>query len=121
MDLKKMYYDVHQLEASLPRQKIYYLASLDNPDKNINGGRVMDISTARLAAELIVGRTHRLASAEEIERFQADEVRNAQELAAIELKRRGQLAMPQELQDLVRMATRAVTDPPSADSKKKEK
>jgi hypothetical protein len=119
MDIKKYWRDVHAMAASLPHKQIYFLVSLDNPDKDITGGRVVDVNNATQAAELIVGRTHKLASEDDIDRFKADEKRNADELAAIEFKRKGQLAMPQELQDLVRMATRAV-DPASPEKKKKE-
>jgi hypothetical protein len=118
MDLKKYYSDIRAVEATLPPQKIYYLVSLDNPDKNITGGRVLDVATARQAAELIVGRTHRPADPADIERFRADEKRLSEEYAAAEYKRRGNLAMPEELQELVRMAIRNV-DPATPEKKKK--
>jgi cell division ATPase FtsA len=120
MDLNKYWADVKTVQLSLPPQPIYYLTSIDSPDKGIVGGRVMDVPNAKQAAERIVGRTHRLSTPEEIAQFKADLERQEQELADIELKRKGHLAMPQDLTDLVRMAVKSVESqtPPAAPGKK---
>ena len=113
MDLQKYWNDVRAEVAKLPRQRIYYLVSIDNPDKGITAGRVMDLSDAKQVARRIVERTHVLATAEQIAAHQVDQERQSEELAAVELGRKGQLAMPKELQDLVRLATRnAAPDQP---------
>ena len=108
MDLLKYWNDVRTEMAKLPRQRIFYLVSIENPDKGITAGRVMDLSDPKQVARRIVERTHILASAEQIAAHQADQERQSEELAAVELARKGQLAMPKELQDLVRLATRNV-------------
>jgi hypothetical protein len=105
MDLQKYWSDVRNVAAGLPKQPVYYLVSIENTDKNITGGRVMDIPTAKQAAELMVSRTHVLASPADIERFHADLQRQSDELAEAEYKRKQQFGMPKELGDLIRLAT----------------
>lgn len=117
MDLQRYWNDVRAVMETLPRQKIYYLISIDNPEKGTTAGRVMDVADAKQAAKLIVGRTHVVASPADVERFESAEKLAAEELAEIEYRRKGQLAMPKELQDLVKMAARRE----EPDAKKKEK
>jgi hypothetical protein len=108
MDLGKYWSDVRAVMEKLPRQQIYYLVSIENADKGIIAGRVMDFADPKMVARRIVERTHILATEEQIAAHKVAQERQEEELAAIELKRKGQLAMPQELQDLVRLAARGV-------------
>lgn len=108
MDMQRFWADVRSLVEKMPDQKTYYLASLDHPDKGTTAGAVSEVADRKLAAKLIVGRTHIFATEEQIFDHLARQDKAAQDLAAIEQKRKGQLAMPQELQDLVRLAAHGV-------------
>jgi hypothetical protein len=109
-DLGKYYADVRREAASLeerfPKQAIYYVTSIDNGDREGKVGRVMDLPTARQAAERIVSRTHVLSTAAEIAKFHADLIVAAENLAAIELDRKGQLAMPKDLTKIMEVILR---------------
>jgi len=106
MDLNRYWADVRAVMDKLPRQQVYYLVSVENTDKGTVGGRVMDLADAKQVAKLIVGKTHALASEEQIAQFLKEQDEAALALAKTELGRKGQLAMPQELQDLVKLAAR---------------
>ena len=56
---------VREQAAALP-EDWYYVISVDDPSRCVVGGAVSQVSR-QAAAELIVARTHRLATAEEIE------------------------------------------------------
>jgi hypothetical protein len=120
-DLGKYYSDVRACVASLPLQPIYYVTSIDTGDRENKVGRVMDLPTARAAAECIVGRTHVLSTADEIARFKADLNVAAENLAAIELDRKGQLAMPKDMTDLVKVILRREEKEAAADRQAAEK
>jgi len=108
MDLNKYWNDVRAKMAELGRQQVYYLISLDNPEKGITAGRVMDLSDCKQAARRLVERTHALATPEQIAEHLAAQQRQVEQLAEAEQARKSQLAMPKELQDLVRLATQSV-------------
>jgi len=117
MDLNKYWNDVRAVQASLPRQRMYFLVSIDNQEKDVGAGRVMDMADPKQVARRIVERTHVLASPEQIAEWEAQQKAQGEQLAEAELNRKGQLAMPKELQELVRMAAEGVR----ATEKKKEK
>ncbi len=126
MDLQKYWNDVRAEMANLPHERVFYLVSVDNSDKGITGGRVMDLSDPKQVARRIVERTHILATRAQIAAHLATQQEQSDELDAIELKRKGNLAMPKELQDLVRLATRNVAadqpqPTPAPPAKPKEK
>jgi len=106
MDLNRYWADVRAVMDELPRQRIYYLVSVENSDKGTVGGRVMDLADPKQVAKMIVGKTHTLASEEQIAQFLREQDEAALALAKIEMGKKGQLAMPQELQDLVKLAAR---------------
>jgi len=106
MDIQKYWRDVIATAEELPNEKVFYLTSLNNADKGTTAGRVCDMTNRKEVARRIVEATHRLSTPAEIERFHADQKRQTEELAEIELKRKQQFAMPQELQTLVAMAAR---------------
>jgi len=120
-DLSKYYSDVRAMAASLPPAPVYYVTSLDTGDREGKPGRVMDMSSARLAAERIVGRTHRLSTEPEIEAFKAGLITAAKDLAAIEQDRKGQLAMPKDMTDLVKVILRREERDAANDAADKEK
>lgn len=94
------------VEAGGRKLDVFFLTSLDNSQKGggVIAGRFFDIPTREQAARLIADKTHRLSTPEEIEQFHSDLKRRTDELAAIELSRKQQFAMPQELQTLVASA-----------------
>jgi hypothetical protein len=106
MDLTKYWNDVREVVAMLPEGPIVYLISLDNPEKGITAGRVMDMSDRKMAARRIVERTHELAKPHDIARFQAVQQKQLEDCAETEQDRKGQLAMPKDLQVLVREASK---------------
>jgi len=123
-DLNKYWNDVRAVQAQLPKARIYYLVTIDNPEKDVAAGRVMDFGDSKQAARRIVERTHVLATAEQVAAWQAQQQKQVEELAEAELNRKGQLAMPKELQDLVRLAAQSVqkqTEPAPPPAKTKEK
>jgi len=127
MDLTAYWNNVRAIQAKLPHQQMYYLVSIDNADKGTIAGRVMDLTDPKLVARRIVERTHILATEREISAHKAAMEKQGEDLAELELNRKGHLAMPKELQSLVHLAADAAlrdrelrTSPP--DSKKdKEK
>ena len=102
----------------------YFITSLDNPDKagGITAGVVFDLPNKLQAAGFIVEATHRPSTLAEIEAFYADQKLRGIQAAKDAMDRKGQLAMPQDLQDLVRLATRQVqhteSTPPAQPAKR---
>lgn len=111
MNLKQMQRDAAALvrdPVRLPQQEIYYLLSLDNPDKDVAAGRVFEVSSRERAADFIVGRTHILAPLEAIAAFKAAQAQAFQDLAKSEYERKQQFALPREMQDVMRVAAESI-------------
>lgn len=85
---------------------VFFLTSLQNEEVagGLVGGVVCDIPNRNQAARLVAGGTHRASTTEEIQQYFANDERAVKECAAIEMKRKQQFAMPQELQTLVAAA-----------------
>ncbi len=115
MDLTAYWNAVRAAQAKLPHQQMYYLISIENADRGTTAGRVMDLTDPKMVARRIVERTHILATPAEIAAHITAQDKAADDLAEIEQARKGSLAMPKELQDLVRLATKG------AEPKTKEK
>lgn len=78
-DLRKYWQEVRALAAKLP--EFVWLRSL--------AGEVMTEVAAQIAAQFLLGKTHRLASDEEIAEHRAREQRIKREAAEADRKRRG--------------------------------
>jgi hypothetical protein len=108
MDLNKYWREVHAVMEQMPKAPVYYLMSLDNSEKGTTAGQVCDIADKKLAARRLVEKTHRMATPEEAERYVAHVKRQTEELAQIEIQRKQQFAMPQDLQTLIQTAAQLV-------------
>src|ERR1043165_6709643 len=106
MDLQKYWRDVREVMADLPERGVIYLVSIDNQDKGTTAGQVMDFTDRKQAARRIVEKTHVPANQLQVEQHLEAQRINEAQLAKIEMGRKDKLAMPQELQDLVRLATK---------------
>lgn len=111
MDIRAYWTQVRAIEATLEPQgiapnglPIYYLTSIDNPEKGSTPGQVADIAKSGEAARRLVERTHRVATEAEIFRFTENLKRQTDELAQIDIARKQQFAMPTELQTLITTA-----------------
>ena len=108
MDITRYWRDVALAASQLPDAPVHYLVSLDNSEKGTTAGAVCEISDPKQVARRLVEKTHRLAKPEEAEQYREGVKRQTDELAAIEIKRKQQFAMPQELQTLVAAAAQLV-------------
>lgn len=108
MDLHQYWREVHEVMDTLPKADVYFLTSIPNSEKGTTAGSICDIGIKKEAARRIVEKTHRPSTPEEIEQFHANLKRQTEELAAIEIKRKQQFAMPQDLQTLVAAAAQSL-------------
>lgn len=110
MDQRTYWNQVRKQEADLRKsgKGPYYLVSLDHPEKGITSGRVVGMADPGYAAKLIIDRTHRLATREEIAASQQDLARRTEQLAVETLAKKQKFALPQDLQDLVRVAAESI-------------
>ncbi len=114
MDIRRYWADVRRVEETLPAPTnpptIIYLTSLDNADKGTTAGMVCDMIDRTAAARRLVEGTHRLSTPDEVIQHEARQKAQVEELAAIEIKRKQQFALPQELQTLVAAAAQSMLD-----------
>jgi hypothetical protein len=101
MTIQEYWAEVRQVQKSLP--EAVFMVSLRNKEKGINAGAICECD-AETAAKMIVEKTHELASEKQIEAWTKAQDAERAKHQAIELERRKQFAMPQELTDLVRLA-----------------
>jgi hypothetical protein len=92
MDVKQHNQDiadaVRELSPRYPDDTVIVM-SLTNRDRNSTAGRVVEVNVKQ-AAKLVVEKTHRLATAEEIEAFKSRNDNEKKRIEQSELKRAGQ-------------------------------
>lgn len=102
MDARQQWAIVSGVMQTLPDPP-YFLTSKSTPDGG-RAGVVMQIDDRKQVAQLIVAGSHRISTPSEIESLGIAEAAAVKFYADIETKNKQQMAMPQEVQDLVRLA-----------------
>ncbi len=111
---------IAQQREALPPGDEFFLISMESKDHSRHKAGVVCAVLRELAAKCLNERTHRLATEEEIVAYKADLQRRTDELAAEEVKKKQQFALPAELNTLV-MAMLANAQPKATPTPEEKK
>lgn len=122
-DIKEYWREVRSVEATLlaslgqDKQSVVYIVSVENKSKGTSAGSVCeaDIETA---ARMIVDGTHKVASESEVAAWKTHQEQTFKANQALELERKQQFAMPEDIATLARVAATLVTQNEGKGAKK---
>ena len=113
MDIKEYWREVRStqsaLQASLtPDNPTVHIVSIANKTKGTSDGSVCEVD-AETAARMIVDGTHKVASTEQVAGWMDRQSVTLKQNQVIELERKQQFAMPEDIATLARVAATLVT------------